>query len=89
MYALSVREVIDYLGVPENGDFTDTEIRKMHDVVAKPRATWLRTSSAGGGVNGMMVEGNYAYIQSYYTSYSESVRPAFQIDLSKVEWTAE
>ena len=87
VYALSVREVIDYLGVPENGDFTDTEIRKMLDVAAKPRATWLRTSSAGGGANGMKVEGNYAYIQSYYSLYSESVSPAFQIDLSKIAWS--
>ena len=87
VYALSVREVIDYLGVSANGDFTDTDIRKMLDVAAKPRATWLRTSSADGGANGMKVEGNYAYMQEYYCLYSESVSPAFQIDLSKIAWS--
>lgn len=87
VYALSVREVIDYLGVSANGDFTDTEIRKMLDVAAKPRGTWLRTSFANGVTSGMKVEGNYAYIQGYDAIYSESVRPAFQIDLSKIAYT--
>ena len=87
VYALSVREVIDYLGVSENGDFTDTEIRKMLDVAAKLRATWLRTSFADGVTSGMKVEGNYAYIQGYDAVYSESVSPAFQIDLSKIAWS--
>lgn len=87
VYALSVRDVIDYLGVPENGDFTDTEIREMLDVAAKPRETWLRTASADGNANGMKVEGNYAYIQSYYRLYSAWASPAFQIDLSKIAYT--
>lgn len=87
VYALSVREVIDYLGVPENGDFTDTDIREMLDVAAQPRATWLRTSLYSSGSNGIKVDGNYAYLEGYYCLYSEYVSPAFQIDLSKIDYT--
>ncbi len=89
IYALSVRDVLDYLGVPENGDFTDTDIWQMFrdDGETTKRSSWLRTSAAGGGANGMKIYGTGGYIEPYYSLYSEYTSPAFQIDLSKIAWS--
>lgn len=91
VYALSIHEVIDYLDVPENGDFLNTDIWQMfwNDNNSHAyRYLWLRSDYISNdtvcfitGDNGT-IGGNY-----YYVNYR--VRPAFQIDLSKVEWTAE
>lgn len=89
VYALSVRDILDYLGVAANGDFADTDILQMF----WNRSTiiidyiWLR-SAYRNGVNYVLC----AYGQSgnlndysYYNKYK--VRPAFQIDLSKIAYT--
>ena len=90
VYALSVRDVLDYIGVPENGDFTDTDIRKMFWGDSSSHTgqnLWLR--SAYDLYNAVAVIGESDILRSNYYDNSGMVRPAFQIDLSKVEWTAE
>ena len=90
VYALSVREVIDYLGVPANGDFTDTDIGQMFwddSSIHTGQNLWLR--SAYDQYNAVAVIGESDILRSNYYDNGGRVRPAFQIDLSKVEWTAE
>nr|DAG31719.1 MAG TPA: hypothetical protein [Caudoviricetes sp.] len=92
VYALSVREVIDYLGVPENGDFTGTDIWQMFwndNSSHYSQFLWLRSAAVADSTNVLIANGNYGNL--YGSSYGNGfrVRPAFQIDLSKVEWTAE
>lgn len=92
VYALSVREVIDYLGVSANGDFTNTDIWQMFwndngsHISEKP---WLRSAYGGNDYNACAVIGQSGILSANYYDDSGRVRPAFQIDLSKVEWTAE
>ena len=88
VYALSVREIIDYLGVPANGDFTDTDIRQMFWGDSSSHTgqnLWLR--SAYDQYNAVAVIGESDILRSNYYDNGGRVRPAFQIDLSKVEWT--
>lgn len=91
MYALSVREVIDYLGVSENGDFTDTDIWQMFwndNNSHSEQKLWIRSANDTGGATVLVVRGDNGSFYYYYNYDSYRVRPAFQIDLSKVEWTA-
>ena len=90
VYALSVREVINYLGVPENGDFINTDIWQMFWNNNSPHYgyfLWLRSVYAYNDADVLVVNGdggNFSY-NYYYQSFS--VRPAFQIDLSKIAYT--
>lgn len=92
VYVLSVRDVIDYLGVPENGDFTDTDIWQMlwGDSSSHSQNLWLRSAYVKGSNIAVIVKGAAGNFDDYgYCTFSFNARAAFQIDLSKVEWTAE
>lgn len=95
-YVLSVQDIIDYLNVTmsmgaSDTTFTDINIWKMiwDQTTSFPSAIWL--SSAKYETS----NSNYAIIVSGYLGRVElqsvnsdfAVRPAFQIDLSKIEWT--
>lgn len=90
VYALSVREVIDYLGVSANGDFTNIDIWQMfwNDNNSHNRQYLkLRSAASVYSDSTFNVSGGLGYLD--YTSYNNSsrVRPAFQIDLSKIAYT--
>ena len=92
VYALSLREVIDYLGVPENGDFTDTDIWQMFwndNSSHSEQYLWLRSAYGNNSGTAVILYGSLGFFSDINYNRSYSVRPAFQIDLSKVEWTAE
>ena len=92
IYALSMLEVIDYLGVSENGDFTDTDIWQMfwNDKSSHSgQNLWLRSASGNSDSVVTCVNGSLGFLENYGYYTTHSVRPAFKIDLSKVEWTAE
>lgn len=90
VYALSVRDVLDYLGVPENGDFTNTDIWQMFwndnssHISQKP---WLRSAYGGNDYNACAVIGESGILYANYYDNGDIVRPAFQIDLSKIAWS--
>lgn len=91
IYALGIGDVIDYLGVPENGDFTDTDIWQMFwndNNSHSEQKLWIRSANDTGGATVLVVRGDNGSFYYYYNYDSYRVRPAFQIDLSKVEWTA-
>lgn len=97
-FVLSAQDFIDYLGVTTemtalNTTLTSENIYKMiWNITDKPedfRLCWMRSASKAGL--------QYAfYLSSISGSFSSSdvdghynVRPAFQIDLSKIEWTKQ
>lgn len=89
IYALSVREVIDYLGVPENGDLTDTDIWQMfwNDNISHSQYPWLRSARVDSSNAAFLIDGHNGNFNNIYCSYSGMARPAFQIDLSKIAWS--
>ena len=90
VYALSFRDVLDYLGVPENGDFTDTDIWQMfwNDKSSHSgQNLWLRSDYEIRSTDVLRVHGTSGRCDYETYSYSYRVRPAFQIDLSKIAYT--
>lgn len=92
VYALSMREVIDYLGVSENGDFTVTDLWQMfwNDNGGQGRQyLWLRSANVtlNRSTDAFVVNGDYGVFDFYSYYSSGRVRPAFQIDLSKIAWS--
>lgn len=98
-YVLSVQDVIDYFEVTTsmnttNTTLTDVNIWKMFwNQTTSPNnseSQWLRSAYVDPSEDGAVVtlessgELNYSYASDSYP-----VRPAFQIDLSKVAWTKQ
>lgn len=89
IYALSVRDVIDYLGVPENGDCTGTDIWQMfwNDNSIHGQHICLRSAYSGRTDYVFNINGYYGSFNGDTYTYSYIIRPAFQIDLSKIAYT--
>lgn len=90
VYALSVKDVIDYLGVSAGGDFADTDIWQMFwndNSSHSSQYLWLRSAYSKGSNNAFCVSGNGGYLFDVGYSLSYRARPAFQIDLSKIAYT--
>lgn len=90
VYALSIRDVLDYLSVAANGDFANTDIWQMfwNRSTASGGILWLRSASASNNAGVYCVSGNDGIFNLQNYSNSNHARPVFQIDLSKVEWSA-
>lgn len=95
-YCLSVQDVLDYLEATtsmgtSDTTLTDTNIWKMFwNATTKQsgKYTWLRSArSSGSNSRAFSVSGNDGYLDSFNVDGTSAARPAFQIDLSKVEWT--
>lgn len=93
-YCISVQDIIDYLEVTtsitdSNTTLTDTNIWTMlwNNVNYSSSILWL--SSAYSAMSGFVytVLGNTGYLNGTMGIMSQGVRPAFQIDLSKIEYT--
>lgn len=90
VYALSLKDVIDYLGVSAGGDFADTDIWQMFwndNSSHSSQYLWLRSAYSKGTNNAFCVSGNGGYLFDVGYSFSYRARPAFQIDLSKIAYT--
>ncbi len=92
VYALSIRDVLDYLSVAANGDFANTDIWQMfwnNNSSHSGRDLWLRSAYRSNSTSACYVYGGSGYLSDNGCTGSYRARPAFQIDLSKVEWSAE
>ena len=92
VYALSIRDVLDYIGVSANGDFTDTDIWQMFwndNSSHSGQYPWLRSAYDKNSADAFIVSGSRGSLGDISYSNSYRARPAFKIDLSKVEWTTE
>lgn len=89
VYALSVRDILDYLGVSANGDFADTDIWQMFWNNSSSNAgknLWLCSASRAYSNSALYVAG-YGSLGYTYGTSGFRARPAFQIDLSKIAYT--
>ena len=90
VYALSVRDVLDYLGVPENGDFTDTDMWRMFwndNGSHSGQYPWLRSANPKYSTDAFVVLGSDGTFTVLTYNNKRMARPAFQIDLSKIAWS--
>lgn len=94
-YVLSCQDVIDYLGVTTSMGSADTTLtsenvwKMFWNQTTSPGSTypWLRSANAAYSSSAFAVYGAYGSLSGNYVDYSSAVRPAFQIDLSKIEFT--
>ena len=94
-YCLSVQDVVDYLEATtsmgtSDTTLTDTNILKLFwNVVASQsgKYIWLRSARSSTDNLAFSVNGSYGNFYSAFVDGSYAARPAFQIDLSKVEWS--
>ena len=94
-YCLSVQDVLDYLEATtsmgtSDTTLTDTNIWKMFwNVTTSQDVTniWLRSTSSSNSGTVFNVSVSYGDLHSRYVEYDGAVRPAFQIDLSKISWS--
>lgn len=96
-YVLSCQDVIDYLEVMTSMGSADTTLtsenvwRMFWNQTTSPGRAypWLRSASSNDSRYAFYVNGNNGSLRSDIVDSNFSVRPAFQIDLSKVEWTKQ
>ena len=94
-YCLSVQDVLDYLEATtsmgtSDTTLTDTNIWKMFWNVTTSQSgqyTWLRSADSSYSGRAFYVPGSYGELSSNNVDRIYAVRPAFQIDLSKISWS--
>lgn len=97
-YVLSVQDVLDYLDVTTTMNVSDTTLtneniwKMFWNQITSPGSTfpWLRSAYSAYSYTAFMVSGTRGNLDSSLVDNSGNaypVRPAFQIDLSKIEWT--
>lgn len=91
VYALSVQDILDYLGATPDMTAENTVITSENiGALLTPRtdSTWLSSAVDDGTTQyACYVTGNAAQITKYIANRGRIIRPAFQIDLSKIEYT--
>lgn len=96
-YCLSVQDILDYLEVTtsmgiSDTTLTDTNLWKMiWNQTTSPGSTYPWTRSAYSGMSSFAfgVHDYGGYLFYFSVGNSRAVRPAFQIDLSKIEWAKQ
>ena len=96
-YCLSAQDVLDYLEATtsmgtSDTTLTDTNIWKMFWNVTASSGTksiWLRSADSENSKRALCVINSRGYLGLNFVDDSYAARPAFQIDLSKVEWTKQ
>ena len=94
-YVLSVQDVLDYLNATtsmgiSDTTLTDTNIWEMFwNQTTAPGTSflWLRSASASTSDKAFIANGYGVGLDQDYANSSDTARPAFQIDLSKIAWS--
>ena len=90
VYALGIGDIIEYLGVPENSNFTGADIWQMFwndNGSHSGQYPWLRSAYVDSSTYAFVVYGDFGFFGLYNFNDSYRARPAFQIDLSKIAWS--
>jgi len=89
-YSLDIDDVAEYLGAGSGNTVLGSDLNNMffEQTTTASKTIWLDSSYSGNSevafvVSGVGFFGNYGYYNSLV------VRPAFQVDLSKVSWSKE
>lgn len=94
-YVLSCQDVIDYLEVTTSMSSTDTTLtsdnvwKMFWNQTTSPGSSyvWLRSAYFGKSDNAFFISCLRGRLDYYTVTTTNLVRPAFQIDLSKIEWS--
>lgn len=94
-YVLSVQDVLDYLGATTSMGISDTTLTNVNiwkmfwnqTTSVGASYLWLRSAYASYSGDAFRVSGNFGRLDNYYVDDAYAVRPAFQIDLSKISWS--
>lgn len=94
-YVLSVQDVLNYLGATtsmgiSDTTLTDTNLWQMFwNQSTSPGSTypWLRSAYTSSPSRAFTVDGINGKLDNYNVDNAHAVRPAFQIDLSKISWS--
>lgn len=94
-YVLSIQDVLDYLDATTSMGISDTTLTDINiwkmvwNQTTSPGSTnsWLRSAYSGNSSLAFYVRGYVGSLDSDFVDNTYAVRPAFQIDLSKIEWT--
>lgn len=94
VYAMSVQDVLDYLSdtnvlVDTSGMLRNRNIWKMfwNKTSTGNGDIWLRSKDADSQTRTCIIDAGYGSISSWAISKTAAARPAFQIDLSKIDFT--
>lgn len=96
-YCLSIQDVLDYLDATTSMGTSDTTLTGTNvlqmfwnvTTTQSKKYIWLRSAYSGGSNDAFYVSGNYGYLDYSSITGTSAVRPAFQIDLSKIDWTKQ
>lgn len=96
-YCLSVQDVLDYLECTTSMGTSDTTLTGTNlfqmlwnmTTSQNGKYIWLRSASSGHSRYVFYVSGSHGYLDHLNVDDTNAVRPAFQIDLSKIEWTKQ
>ena len=94
-YCLSVQDVLDYLEATtsmgtSDTTLTDTNIWKMFwnaTTSQSGKYIWLRSACSSDSSRAFCVRGDNGCLAYNFVTNSSAARPAFQIDLSKIDWS--
>lgn len=94
-YCLSVQDVLDYLECNTSMGVSDTTLTGTNVLQLFWNVTtslgskhiWIRSADSSDSKQVVMPWADGGQMAPYYTGIPYTPRPAFQIDLSKIEWT--
>lgn len=93
-YVLSVQDVLDYLNATTSMGISDTTLTDTNvwlmfwnSTTSHSGIPWLRSASAGISDSAFSVIVDKGFLENSYVPTARAVRPAFQIDLSKISWS--
>ena len=86
VFALDFKDIFDYIG---KVCITSDELMTMfwNSTTKVSKYPWLRSSNAGSSRNAWYVYGSYGYFYSGVVTASGVVRPALNLDMSKIQYT--
>lgn len=87
IFALDLKDIFDYFG---KVCITSNELMELwtnQTSAVSDKLWWLSSVYAEYPVNAWRVHGAHGYLNSYNVDYASAVRPAFNLDLSKIPFT--
>ena len=86
VFALDLKDIFDYF---EKVCITSDELMTMfwNSTTKVSKYLWLRSSIAGSSIHAWSVSGSSGYLTSDNVTYFLAVRPALNLDMSKIQYT--
>ena len=86
VFALDLKDIFDYIG---KVCITSDELMTMfwNSTTKVSKYLWLRSSIAGSSIHAWSVSGSSGYLTSDNVTYFLAVRPALNLDMSKIQYT--